>query len=75
MELGESDMKYGDKRTVKVINQAGPTGFVFFLAYIGAAIYFIQKSSGGFLDVILGLLQAAVWPVYVMYHVLQGLGV
>jgi hypothetical protein len=74
MELGDTDMKYGDKRTVKVINQAGLMGFVLFLAYIGAAIYFIQKSSGGFWDVVLGLLQAAVWPVYVMYHVLHGLG-
>ena len=42
-------MKQYDNRTVKVINQAGPTGFVFFLAYIGAAIYFIQQSSGGVL--------------------------
>ncbi len=64
-----------DGKTVKVINRAGPTGFVFFLAYIGAAIYFIQQSSGGFWEVILGLLQAAVWPVYVIYHVLQLLGV
>ena len=63
-----------DGKTVKVINRAGPTGFVFFLAYIGAAIYFIQQSAGGFWDVIFGLLQAAVWPVYVTYHVLQILG-
>ena len=62
-------------QSVKVIDRAGPTGFAFFLAYIGAAIYFIEKSSGGFWEVILGLLQAIVWPVYVMYHVLQGLGV
>lgn len=61
-------------KTGKVIDHAGPTGFIFFLAYIGAAIYFIQQSSGGFWDVILGLLQAAVWPVYVMYHVLVLLG-
>ena len=68
-------MSSHDGKTVKVINQAGPTGFVFFLAYIGAAIYFIQQSSGGFWDVILGLLQAAVWPVYATYHVLKLLGV
>jgi len=64
-----------DGKTVKVINRAGPAGFVFFLAYIGAAIYFIQQSSGGFWEVILGLLQAVVWPVYVTYHVLKLLGV
>ncbi|MEP7204818.1 MAG: hypothetical protein ABI716_01335 [Candidatus Saccharibacteria bacterium] len=63
-------MVYHDAKTVKVINRAGPTGFVFFLAYIGAAIYFIEQSSGGFWAVVLGLLQAAVWPVYVTYNVL-----
>lgn len=64
-----------DKRPIKVINKDAPMGFVFFLAYIGAAIYFIQQSNGGFWEVILGLLQAIVWPVYVMFHVLQALGV
>lgn len=59
---------------VKVIERAGPGGFMFFLAYIGAAIYFIQQSNGGFWEVILGLLQAAVWPVFVIYHVLTVLG-
>ncbi len=66
-------MKHQDK-TVKIINQAGPSGFIYFLAYIGAAIYFVHQSTGGFWEVILGLLQAIVWPVYVMYHVLQMLG-
>lgn len=75
MESDDTDMKYDDKRTVKVISQAAPMGFVLFLAYIGAAIYFIEKSSGGFWDIILGLLQAAIWPVYVMYDVLRNLGV
>lgn len=60
---------------VKVIDRAGPGGFMFFLTYIGAAIYFIQQSNGGFWEVILGLLQAAVWPVFVIYHVLTALGV
>jgi hypothetical protein len=62
-----------DRKTVKVINKA-PIGFILILAYIGAAIYFIQQSSGGFWAVILALLQAIVWPVYVMYHVLKLLG-
>jgi hypothetical protein len=68
-------MKHHDNRTVKVIDRAGPTGFVFFLAYIGAAIYFIQQSTGGLWEVVLALLKAIVWPVFVIYHVLQNLGV
>ena len=62
------------KVKVNVINKAGPRGIPLLLMYIGAAIYFIQQSGGGFWEVILGLLQAAVWPVYVVYHVLQVLG-
>lgn len=61
------------KDRIKVVEQ-GPWGFFHFLAYIGAAIYFISESGGGFWEVILGLLQAIVWPVYVIFHVLKLLG-
>ncbi len=54
---------------------AAPWGFFFFLAYIGAAIYFISISDGSFWAVILGLLQACVWPVYFTYYLLLALGV
>lgn len=54
----------------RVIVREGPWGAVFLLAYIGAAIYFVSVSDGSFWGVILGLLQAVVWPVYVVYHVL-----
>ncbi len=60
---------------VKVVEKAGPWGFFFLLAYIGAAIYFIVQSDGSFWGVILGLLQAIVWPVYAVYHGLAALGV
>jgi len=66
-------MSEREEKTVKIVNKAGPTGFFFFLLYIGAAIYFIPKTAT-FWQVILGLLQAAVWPVYVMYHILHLLG-
>lgn len=56
------------------VRHSATWGFFFFLAYIGAAIYFISESGGSFWGVILGLLQAIVWPVYVVYHVLLLLG-
>ena len=59
---------------VKMAEKAGSWGFIFLLAYIGAAIYFISVSDGSFWGVILGLLQAVVWPVYVVYYVLMNLG-
>jgi hypothetical protein len=66
-------MIHNDKRTMKVVNH-GSGGFILLLAYIGAAIYFVQQSNGGFWEVIHALLQAIVWPVYVMFHVLKLLG-
>ncbi|MGO4104884.1 hypothetical protein AB4Y63_13095 [Leifsonia sp. YAF41] len=62
-----------DGRTRTIVRE-GPWGFFFLLAYIGAAIYFISISDGSFWAVVLGLLQAVVWPVYVMYHVLLLIG-
>ena len=62
------------KNSVKVVEH-GAWGFFHFLAYIGAAIYFISESNGGFWEVILGLLQAIVWPAYAIFHVLKALGV
>jgi hypothetical protein len=58
----------------RVIVRDGSWGFVFLMAYVGAAIYFISTSDGSFWGVILGLLQAIVWPAYVVFHVLEAIG-
>ena len=54
----------------RVIVRDGSWGFFFLLAYIGAAVYFISVSDGSFWGVILGLLQAIVWPAYATYETL-----
>lgn len=59
----------------KGMQQAAPLGFFGVLAYIGAAIYFIGQSDGSFWGVILGLLQAIVWPAYAVFGGLTALGV
>lgn len=59
---------------VRFVERNGAWGFAGLLAYIGAAIYFISVSDGSFWAVVLGLLQAVVWPAYVVYHVLMLLG-
>ena len=61
-------MGKGDKRAVKVMNP-GPLGFIFFVAFIGATVYFVDQSHG-FWGFILALLKACVWPAYVVYHAL-----
>ena len=65
-------MMKSDKAPVKIINQ-GPSGFVFFVAFIGAVVYFVQQSEG-FWGFLLAILQAIVWPAYVVYHGLLLLG-
>lgn len=62
------------EKKVEVINKGGPAGGVYFLAFIGAAVYFIDKADG-FWEVILALLQAAVWPAYLIYKVFEVLNI
>lgn len=49
-------------------------GYIFFVAYIGAVIYFIERNEG-FWGGVLAFLQAAVWPAYLMHAVLGVLGI
>lgn len=67
-------MAKSENNIIKINKNEGVGGFFAFLLYVGAAIYFIQQSGGGFWEVILALLQAIVWPVYVIFHVLTVLG-
>jgi len=62
------------RQTIRVINESGPLGFFFFVAYIGAAVYFVERASG-FWGVVLALLEAIVWPAFVIYGALLGLHV
>jgi len=49
--------------------QKGPLGWIFFTAWVGALVYFVQHSNGfgGFL---LAVLKSLVWPAYVIHAVL-----
>jgi hypothetical protein len=58
-----------NSKSVKIINKGGQTGFVLFITYIGAAVYFVQRSSG-FWGFIWALFRAAVWPAYVIHAIL-----
>ena len=47
----------------------GMFGGVYGLAFIGAAVYYIQHATS-FLNGCVGLLKALVWPAIIMYKVL-----
>jgi hypothetical protein len=54
-------------KNVKVIQKSAPGGF-YFLTFVGAAIYFVDKAHG-FGEFLVALLQAAVWPAYLINRI------
>ena len=59
----------GDKTIIKDSTFGGVYG----LAFIGAAVYYIQHSTG-FWEGVLGVLKALVWPAMLMYRLMGYLG-
>lgn len=53
----------------KQMQTAHPGIGIFFVTYVGALIYFVDKADG-FGQVLLAFLQAAVWPAYIVNHAL-----
>jgi len=51
----------------------GIVGWIYFLTIIGAAVYFIQHSTGFWWGV-LGFFKAFIWPLFVVYKALWLLG-
>jgi hypothetical protein len=48
-------------------------GGAYFLAFIGAAVYYLQHAAS-FGDGVLGVLKAMVWPALLVYRLLGFLG-
>jgi hypothetical protein len=48
-------------------------GGIYFVGFIGAAIYFISQATDFWTGVI-GLLKAIVWPAYLVFEALTALG-
>ena len=55
---------------VEVSKSSG--GFIYFLGFIGAAIFYVSTAPD-FWAGALGLLQAAVWPAFLVFAALNGL--
>lgn len=60
------------EKQVKVIqkNVGGGGGAVYGLGLIGALVYFLQHTSS-FMDVVMGILKALVWPAFLVYSLLN----
>lgn len=61
----------GEKK--KNVTCHGSSGAVWFLGFIGAAIYYIQTADG-FWGGVVGILKAIVWPAFLVYEALKVLG-
>jgi hypothetical protein len=63
-----------NERMVKVVTDNGPLMWAFFVAYIGAVVYFFQFDQT-FWGFVLALIKAAFWPAFVVFEALGALGV
>ncbi|MBP6855636.1 MAG: hypothetical protein KBC26_01525 [Candidatus Pacebacteria bacterium] len=57
----------------KKSHRAGASCGLYGIGFIGAAVYFIQHADTFWVGV-LGVLKAAVWPAFVVYKLLEFLG-
>jgi len=66
-----SSIKCGrDRSGMKKHGGSGMVGFGYFMAFIGAAVYFIQQATSFGMGV-LGFLKALVWPYFLIYNLLE----
>jgi len=56
-------------KNVKVVKKGGASG-AYFLAMIGAAVYYLHTSVG-FWGSVAALAKAVVWPAFLVYHLLD----
>jgi hypothetical protein len=63
-------MTMQDCNDKKTMNNNMTLGSVYGLAFIGAAVYFIQHSAS-FWEGVLGFIKALVWPAILMYKLLE----
>ena len=69
MSDGENTKVYKrEKKTVA--RDCGMSGGIYGMAFIGAAIYFIQHAATFWLGV-LGIFKAIIWPVLLVYNLLD----
>ncbi|MCK5567151.1 MAG: hypothetical protein KAI62_04515 [Actinomycetia bacterium] len=58
------------KKRKKDYTNSGMVGMGYFVAFIAAAVYFIQQAETFWMG-LLGFLKALVWPGYLVYYLLD----
>lgn len=62
-----------EKYMATKIRDSGSAGAVYFLAFVGAAVYYIGQATGFWMGV-LGFLKAIVWPAFLIYALFKFFG-
>jgi hypothetical protein len=75
VDMADKDKTENDGRKLRGQHgRGGAGGMVYGLGVIGSLIYFLQQAET-FWNGALGILEALVWPAFVVYHLLQFLKV
>lgn len=61
--------KRGREDKMKCNSNTSCGGCLYFLGFVGAAIYYIQQATGFWMGV-LGVLKALVWPAFLVFKLL-----
>lgn len=56
----------------KVYREGGPSGAIYGLGLIGAAVFYISQATG-FWNGVVGFLKAIVWPAFLVYELFKSL--
>jgi len=65
-----SKESHQERKRMKNHGGSGIAGAAYFMAFIGAAVYYIQQATSFGIGVI-GFLKALVWPAFLVYNLLQ----
>jgi hypothetical protein len=66
----DKDSSMHEHRGNKGMNNNGAFGSIYGLAFIGAAVYYIQHAAT-FWEAVFGFIKALVWPAMLMYKLLE----
>ena len=69
-ENNSSNKNCWDRSGMRKHGGSGIAGAAYFMAFIGAAVYYIQQATSFGIGVI-GFLKALVWPAFLIYNLLE----
>ena len=69
-ENNSSKQYHQERKGMRNHGVSGIAGAAYFMAFIGAAVYYIQQATTFGIGV-LGFLKALVWPAFLIYNLLE----